>query len=304
MAAPALVIAGPTASGKSALALALARELGGVVINADSMQVYRELCVLTARPTPADEAAAPHRLYGVLPAAERCSAGRWRSLALAEIDAARAAGRRPILVGGTGLYLRALAEGLAAVPPVPAEIRDAARARREAIGAAAFHAELARRDPASGARLAPGDTQRVLRAWEVVEATGRPLASFAAARPDDVGALRTILVMPPQPALDEAIARRCAAMLDAGALDEVRALLALELDPLLPAMKAVGVRELAALARGETDRPRAIETFRIATRQYAKRQRTWFRHQLRPDFLLDAQFSESLLPEIFRFVRN
>ena len=304
--APALVLAGPTASGKSALALALARELDGVVINADSMQVYRELRVLTARPSAAEEVLAPHRLYGVLPAAERCSAGRWRALAIDEIAAARAAGKRPILVGGTGLYLRALIDGLAPIPPVPPAIRAAARARRDAIGPEAFHAELARRDPAAAARLAPGDTQRVLRAWEVVEATGRTLASFTrdAGAPQDPGDARVVLLLPPPAVLDAAIAARCARMLDAGALDEVRPLLALDLDPLLPAMKAVGVRELGAWLRGAATREAALERFRIATRQYAKRQRTWFRHQLRADRVLSEQFSESLLPEIFRFVRE
>ena len=176
----AVILGGPTASGKSALALAVAREFGGTVINADSLQVYRELPILTAQPAAAAQAAFPHRLYGFLSASERCSAARWAALARAEIDAALAEGRLPIVVGGTGLYLRSLLHGLAPVPEIPADVRAAAKQRLAELGKTAFHAELARRDPAMAARIRPGDSQRMVRAWEVLEATGRSLADWQA----------------------------------------------------------------------------------------------------------------------------
>ncbi|MHB1219517.1 MAG: tRNA (adenosine(37)-N6)-dimethylallyltransferase MiaA, partial [Alphaproteobacteria bacterium] len=219
---PVLVIAGPTASGKSRLALDLAAARRGTVINADSMQVYRELRILTARPGEAETTRAPHRLYGILSAAEPCSAARWRALALAAIEEAHGKGRLPILVGGTGLYLKALFDGLAEIPPIPQSLREAARARHRDIGGEAFRAELSRRDPESAARLAPGDTQRLVRAWEVVEATGRTLPEWQ--RTDRAGAgvhaYRTILVMPPRDMLYAACDARFGAMMAAGALDE------------------------------------------------------------------------------------
>jgi tRNA dimethylallyltransferase len=302
--APVIVIAGPTASGKSAAALAVAEAFSGTVINADSMQVYRELPVLTAQPSPAETGRAPHRLYGVLPAAERCTAGRWREMALAEIEAAHGAGRLPIVVGGTGLYLKALMEGLAAVPPVPPEIRAETAARHESLGTAAFHAELARLDPAMAARLAPGDTQRVRRAYEVVIATGRSIAAFHQDMEPAPYRFVPLLLMPPRDILYQACDRRCQAMVDAGALDEARALIAQGLDPALPAMKAVGVRELARHLSGELEFAAALDLFQRATRQYAKRQYTWFRYQLRAAQGWDAQYSESIGPEIFSFIRN
>lgn len=287
---PAVVIAGPTASGKSRLALDLAAAHRGTVINADSMQVYRELRILTARPGEVETARVPHRLYGILSAAEPCSAARWRGLALAAIEEARKDRRLPILVGGTGLYLRALFDGLAEIPPIPQAVRDAARARHRALGGQAFHAELARRDPESAARLAPGDTQRLVRAWEVVEATGRSLPEWQRAGGTSAGvhAFRTILVMPPRDTLYAACDARFDAMVAAGALDEVRALLALGPDPALPAMKSLGVRELALHLAGEWTLEQAADKARRATRNYAKRQITWFRHQLAPDLVLDS----------------
>ncbi len=303
-AGPVIVIAGPTASGKSAAALALAEAFSGTVINADSMQVYRELPVLTAQPGAAEMARAPHRLYGVLAAAERCTAGRWRGLALDEIAAAHDAGRLPVVVGGTGLYLRALIDGLAAVPPVPPEIRSEAAARHAALGADTFHAELARLDPAMAERLAPGDTQRVRRAYEVVRATGRSIAEFHREMERAPLAFVPILLMPPRDLLYTACERRCRAMLEQGALDEVRSLLRQGLDPDLPAMKAVGVRELARHISGELDRTSALMLFAQATRRYAKRQYTWFRHQLRAAQCWNAQFSESIGSEIISFIRN
>lgn len=280
---PVLVIAGPTASGKSALALALAERLGAVLVNADSMQLYRELAVLTARPSEAELATVPHRLFGILPAAEPCSAGRWRELALAEIAAAHTQAQLPILVGGTGLYLEALMRGIAQTPSVPASVREKVRARLAALGPAALHAELARRDPHAAARLQPGDRQRILRALEVLEATGKPLSQWQAeaARAAPAGlAFETVLLMPPRAALYAACDRRFAHMVEAGALDEVRALLALGLDPGLPAMKAIGVAELGAYLAGKTSLAGAIRAGQQATRRYAKRQFTWFRHRL------------------------
>lgn len=300
-----MVIAGPTASGKSALAAAAAAAFGGTVINADALQVYRELDILTARPGPDLTARAPHRLYGVQPAARPCSAGQWRRLAVAEIAAAGTEGRLPVIVGGTGLYIRSLLHGIAEVPPVPAACRRAARERLAELGPAAFHGEVAARDPAAGARLAPSDTQRLLRAWEVAAATGRALSDWQAgpAAPPPVQAL-VILVQPPRPALHAAIAGRFAAMLDRGAVDEVRALLALGLEPSLPAMKAVGVRELAAHLAGRSTLEAAAAAAAQASRQYAKRQTTWFRHQLSPDRIISAQYSERLEPEIFSLISS
>ena len=302
--APVIAIGGPTASGKSALALRLARELGGTVVNADAMQVYRELRVLSARPDAADEAAAPHRLYGVLPASRRGSVGWWREAALAEIAAARAAGRVPIVVGGSGLYLKLLQEGIAPVPPVPEALREDLRAFRQAEGDAALHARLAALDPEGAARLPAADWRRVLRALEVVLATGRSLASFQAEAPSPPVACRLVLLLPPRAPLVEAIDRRCAAMLEAGAIDEARAVIAAAPDPDLPARRAVGVGEIGRHLAGEIGLDEALELFRRATRQYAKRQVTWFRHQARGDLVLGEQFSESLMPSVFRFIRE
>ncbi len=278
----ALVIGGPTASGKSLLALELARRHRGVVINADSMQVYRELSILTARPGERELAVVPHRLYGVLPASERCSAARWAAMARAEIAAAARSGWLPILVGGTGLYLRALMRGLAPVPEIPAAIRAAATDRLRTLGSVALHDELARRDPDSAARLPPSDTQRILRHWEVLEATGRPLTRWqreAPAGPDDLR-FETVVLLPPRQALYAACDARFMRMLDRGALEEVRLLAALGLPPDRPVMKAVGVPELMAFLGGALPWEAAIARGRQATRRYAKRQITWFRHQL------------------------
>ena len=304
-----VIVAGPTASGKSALALALAEEFGGTVINADSMQVYRDLAVLTARPGAAELARAPHRLYGVIDAAESCSAGRWRALALGEIAAARAEGRLPILAGGTGLYLRALLEGLAPVPPVPAAIRAEARALHAQLGGEAYRSLLAELDPDAARRLAAGDTQRLIRAYEVAKATGRPLAAWRQGQSGGGFTAAALLLLPPRAALYRLADARFMAMMAAGAEEEVRALLARGLDPALPAMKAVGVRELGAFLAGRLSREEAIAAARQATRRYAKRQYTWFRHQM-PEtsslrkLIVAEQFSESLLPEIFSFIRQ
>ncbi len=306
MSPPLILIGGPTASGKSALALAIAEEFAGTVINADSMQIYRDLAILTARPGPADEARAPHRLYGVLDAADPCSAVRWRDLAEGEIAAAEARGSLAVVVGGTGLYLRALVDGLADIPPVPAATRAEARRLHQRLGGAGFRVCLAARDPAGAARLAAGDTQRLLRAYEVIAATGRPLGDW---QQDQVAGQRranvaTLVLMPPRPSLYAACEARFAAMVAAGALEEVRALLARRLDPALPAMKAVGVPELARHLAGAIPLDEAIRLGQQATRRYAKRQVTWFRHQMPEAKVIAAQFSESLLQEIFSFIRQ
>ena len=276
----ALIVAGPTCSGKSALALALAQRFGGAVINADSMQVYRELRIVTARPSPADEAQAPHALYGVRPAAEPGSVAWWRDAALAAMDAAQAAGLVPILCGGTGLYLRSLITGLADIPAPGEAARAEARALLAEHGPADLHARLAAADPASAARLRPGDSQRIARAWEVLRGTGRGLAAWQDAAPPPSGwTFAAVLLDPPRPELRAAIAARFIAMLGQGAVDEVAALLALDLDPALPAMRAHGVPELAAFLRGTVDLAEARRRAVLATGQYTKRQATWFRHQ-------------------------
>jgi tRNA dimethylallyltransferase len=279
----ALIVAGPTASGKSALALALAARIGGTVINADSMQVYRELRILTARPTPAEEAAIPHALYGVRLAREPGSAAWWRSEALAAMQAAWTAGRVPVLCGGTGLYFSALIDGLSPIPPVSDVARREARETLKAIGPAALHARLAAVDPTTAARLRPTDSQRLARAWEVWRSSGRGLATWQAAQdtassPQVPGTFRAVLLDPPREVLREAIEGRFAAMLAAGAREEVQALLGQNLDPALPAMRAHGVPELAAHLRGEISIEEAARRARLVTGQYAKRQATWFRH--------------------------
>lgn len=303
---PVIVIGGTTASGKSALALTIAEAFGGTIVNADAMQVYRQLRVLTARPDDAALARAPHRLFGVLDADDPCSAGRWRAMALGEIEAAHRADRLPVVVGGTGLYLKALSEGIAEVPPVPPATRQAVRARHAEIGGEAFHAELAARDPRSAARLRPSDSQRLIRAAEVLEATGRTLGEWqdaAKAGPPPNLRFLSIVLVPPREVLYPACDARFAAMVDAGAIDEVRAMLALGLAPELPAMKAVGVRELAAALAGEFSLAEAVAAGQRATRRYAKRQYTWFRHQCPGAFALNEQYSESLEPRIFNKVR-
>jgi len=280
-----VLIAGPTASGKSALALALAEQLGGTIMNADSMQVYRDLRIITARPTPAEEARVPHRLYGHVDAAENYSVGRWLADVAPVLAEVRAERRVPILVGGTGLYFKALTQGLSNVPPVPAEIRSKVRARMETEGPAALHAELARRDPASAA-LKPGDRTRIARALEVLEATGRPLSQWHdQGLPPLLDAARAVKVFlaPERPDLRRRIDARFDAMLARGALDEVRNLAARELDPLLPAMKAHGVPWLIRHLKGEISLEEAAQGGKNDTRRYTKRQFTWVRHQL-PDW--------------------
>jgi tRNA dimethylallyltransferase len=309
-----LIVAGPTASGKSALALALAERLGGAVINADSMQVYRDLRVLTARPTAEEEARVPHLLYGVRDAAEPASAGWWREAALAEMQAAHSAGRLPILCGGTGLWLSALARGIGGMPAVPAAVREEARALAAAIGSEALHARLAAADPATAAQLSPGDSQRVIRAWEVLRATGEGMAAWwrKPGVPPAPWRFAMILLKPPRAVVRAAIDARFLAMIEAGALDEVRGLAARGLDPALPAMKAHGVPNLAAALAGAIPLAQAVAEGQAMVRQYAKRQDTWFRHQalvppealhtIHARFAGLAQFSEQENAGLFAFI--
>ncbi len=281
---PVLVIAGPTASGKSALALELADTFGGTVINADSMQIYRDLRILTARPDAIAEERVPHRLYGFLDAAERGSAAHWRALALDEIAAATRAGRLPILVGGTGLYLRALEKGLAPVPEIPEQIRREAIDLYRRLGGIEFRERLAQLDPDGAGRLAPGDRQRL-----DARLRGRARHRARRSEPGSKGGIlrpptgsRMILLAPPREELYAACEARFIRMIEAGALAEVAALAARGLDPDLPAMKALGVPELLRHLRGEMPLEAAVAAAQRATRQYAKRQMTWFRHQTDP----------------------
>ena len=284
-AAPVLLIAGPTASGKSALALRLAERLGGEIVNADALQLYADLRLLTARPTPEEEAIAPHHLFGVSDGADGWSVGRWLDAALPVLQAIAARGRPAIVVGGTGLYFRALTRGLAEIPAVPAEARRAAAEAYDRLGEDVFRAALAERDPAAAARIAPGDRQRLLRAFEVAEATGKALTDWQAdtTAPLAPDQWRAVVLEPGRETLYARCDARLEAMVAHGALEEVRALMALGLDPLAPIMKAVGVRELAAHLTGELTLAEALALAQQETRRYAKRQLTWFRNQT-PDW--------------------
>lgn len=281
-----ILIAGPTASGKSALALKLAEKRGGEIVNADSMQVYRDLRIITARPTLEEERRVPHRLYGHVDAAENYSVGRWCRDAAEALAAIGKASRSAIIVGGSGLYFNALTRGIAAVPPIPPETRKAVRDKLARYGAPAMHAELAALDPAGAARLMPGDRSRVTRALEVVLTTGRSLAEWHEDNKPpivDLARAAKIFLVPPREELMARIDTRFDAMMQAGALDEVRALAARKLDPNLPAMKAHGVPWLIRHLNGEITLEQAIEGGKRDTRLYTKRQATWFRNQL-PQF--------------------
>jgi len=281
-AAPVLV-AGPTASGKSALALALAEALGGMIVNADSQQVYAGWRILTARPAPADESRAPHHLYGHVPLGTPYSAGQWlRDLAPVLAEAA-AVGLRPIVVGGTGLYFRALTVGLAGIPPTPPDVRAAGEAALERLGLSAFAARLAQRDPQTAARIDLANPARVLRAWEVIESTGQPLAVWQDRTPPPLLPLATAIplaLVPPRKVLTARCDARLDAMLHEGLLDELRAVMALGLAPDASGMKAVGAPELMAHLRGEATLDAAMAGAKTATRRYAKRQVTWIRGQM------------------------
>jgi len=275
------LIAGPTASGKSALALLMAEEAGAEIVNADALQIYRDLRVLSARPSSEDEARAPHHLFGVADAADGWTVGRWLRAVLPVLEDIQARGRSAILVGGTGLYFRALTQGLADIPSVPTAIQHEIEARFDAIGEMAFRDQLRAVDPIAEVRIAANDRQRLARALAVAEATGRSLSAWQAdtrpALPAD--AWRGVVLDPPRDLLHARCDARLELMMEQGAVEEAAALIARGLEDRLPAMKAVGLRELAAYARGETSRAEALSAAQAATRQYAKRQTTWFRNQ-------------------------
>jgi tRNA dimethylallyltransferase len=301
----AVLIAGPTASGKSALALTVAETIGGTIINADSMQVYRDLRVLTARPALEEEARVPHRLYGHVDAATNYSTGHWLRDVAAALDEVRAAGGVPVFAGGTGLYFKALTSGLAAVPPVPAAIRNAVRGRLQSEGVAPLYAELLARDQATAHRLMPNDRSRIARALEVLDATGRSLTDWhkeGMAPLINPAQVAKVFLAVERQALVTRIETRFATMLKAGALDEVKALGERTLDPLLPAMKAHGVPWLLRHLRGEISLDEAADGAIMDTRRYAKRQVTWFRNQMKdwpsaaPELamqVLKSQFEQS-----------
>jgi tRNA dimethylallyltransferase len=275
---PLAVIAGPTASGKSGLAIALAEQRGGVIVNADSAQVYRDLPVLTAAPSAADRAKAEHRLYGVVDGSTACSAAQWAEMARGEIEAIHAAGRLPILVGGTGLDLRSLLDGIAPVP----EIDPAVRERVRAASVESNRKALVRLDPEAAGRLHAGDTTRIARALEVVLSTGRTLKDWQARREGGIGAsvaLKPLILLPPRQWLYRRCDERFAQMMESGAIEEVSQLLGRDLPSAMPVMRAIGVREIAAMLGGELTREEAVAAGQQATRNYAKRQYTWFAHQ-------------------------
>jgi tRNA dimethylallyltransferase len=275
---PLALIAGPTASGKSALALALAERIGGTIVNADASQVYRDLRIVSARPSAEEEARVPHRLFGHVDAAVAHNAAAWADEAKAAIVDIHAAGGTPILVGGTGLYIRTLLDGIAPVP----EIDPALRAEVRALAVSEAHAALSREDAEAAARLRPSDTTRVARALEVIRSTGRTLAEWQQQRVGGIGVtvrLSSVLLVPDSAWLAARIDARFLAMIESGAVEEVEALMARGLDPALPAMRAIGVPEIAEWRAGALDRSTMVQRAQAASRQYAKRQRTWFRHQ-------------------------
>lgn len=294
----AVLIAGPTAAGKSAAALILAERIGGTIINADSMQVYAELPVLSGQPSAAEQARIAHRLFGHVQAAERYSAGRFQEEATAELAAARTAGRIPIFVGGTGLYFNVLTEGLSPIPAVDPEIRKLVRQRFEERGREKFYAELLRRDPASAA-LRPSDTQRILRAADVLESTGRGISEWqaVAGRPvlKDLKMARFVIA-PDRELLNRRINRRFEDMVAQGAPDEVRRLL--DLNPTLPAARMLGFPELASHLRGEIALPNAVTTAQMMTRRFAKRQLTWFRRYMADWHWISSGDSSNILASI------
>ena len=284
----AILITGPTASGKSALAIDLARRNNGVVINADSMQVYDTLHVLSARPFEADMQDVAHHLYGHVPVTRHYSTGEWFRDAVAVLDAVRRAGSVPVFVGGTGLYFKALTGGLSYMPAVPDAIRERVRARLRDEGAEALHASLSEKDPQTAETLRPGDGQRIARALEIFEATGQSIRAFQerqGAMAIDPARAMKIVVLPDRALLRQRIDRRFAGMLDGGAVEEVKAIMSRDLSPDMPAMKAIGVPQIADMLAGGMTRAEVIETASAATRQYAKRQMTWFRNQLDESWL-------------------
>lgn len=299
---PVIVIGGPTASGKSSLALRVAEEFGGEIVNADSMQIYRDLRVLTARPRSEDTVGIPHHLYGDLGMDERCSAGQWRARALETIGDIHGRDALPIVVGGTGLYLRALLTGLHRMPSVPAVVREELNVRLQARGPSVLHAELTACDPETAAGLNAADGQRIVRALEIFNHTGRGLKSWQSGESEAAPAgLRffTVVMLPPRDTLYGAINERYARMIDNGGIEEVREMLARLPESDFPLLKAVGVSPIRAFLDGEIDRNRLVELGRRDTRRYAKRQMTWFRRQIISEITIEKKYSENLIPDIF-----
>lgn len=283
----AILIAGPTASGKSAMALDLAERHGGVIVNADSMQVYSVLDLLTARPGAAELARAQHELYGHVHPSQAYSTGAWLRDVERLARSGTLAGKTPIFVGGTGLYFRALVEGLSEMPDIPSAVRDRWRHELNEGGAERLHALLWEKDPRAARAIRLSDGQRIVRALEVLEASGRSIVAWQADRGKpliDRATARFLAIRPVREELVRRIDARFDRMIEGGVLEEVKALAALKLDPALPAMKAIGFRELRAALEGRMEMAEAIERAKIATRQYAKRQATWFRHQLGPEW--------------------
>jgi tRNA dimethylallyltransferase len=295
-----LIIGGPTASGKSGLAMAVAEALNGVIINADSMQIYQGLPILTAQPSSADIAKAPHRLYAALPPTDVCSVARWRDLALAEIRAAQAEGKLPVIVGGTGFYLKTLLQGISPIPAIPPEFRAEAAALQQKLGNPGFHQELAKRDPLTAAKLDPLNTQRLVRAFEVLLATGKSLAEWQSlprtGTPDDLHFL-TVILQPPRELLYAACDGRFSQMLKTGALEEAK-----KFNTQFPApsslSKALGYPELLACLAGKATLAEASTLAQQSTRNYAKRQTTWFRHQITADMVLHTPDPAPLLSRL------
>ncbi len=296
-----LMICGPTAAGKSAAALAIAEQSGGTVINADSMQVYSDLRVLTARPGADDEALAPHRLYGIVDGGERASVASWLGLTTEAVDDARKASSLPIIVGGTGMYLQAARDGIAPIPEIPVEIHQACLEELVARGGAAFREDLSKFDEKTASRLFDGDSQRLVRAMGVVRATGRPISAWQSDPHQGAvaGKVVAISVMPPRADTYARIDRRFAQMMEEGAVEEVEALAERGLDPSLPVMKAIGVREILTMQAGEISRGRAIELASRDSRHYAKRQMTWIRNNYRAQISIFEKFSTRFIKEIF-----
>lgn len=301
---PALIIAGPTASGKSKLGVMLAERAGGEVVNADSMQIYRDLPIMTAAPSDAEKAAIPHHGYGVLDGSERCSVGRWLELTRQIVGDIHARGKLPILVGGTGMYIRAALEGISPIPDVPLSVRASAADQYDALGGAAYRQALAALDPVLADRLNDGDRQRLIRGMEVVMATGTPLSQWQDAPLEGAvdATFTTIRIAPPRDQLYAMCDRRLPIMLDQGGVEEVRQWLSREVDPDLPLMKAVGVPPIADFINGKISRNDAVDIACRDTRRYAKRQTTWFNNQFSDNFCedsgYDAQFSESFIDKI------
>lgn len=307
----AILIAGPTASGKSALAIRLANDLGGVIINADSMQVYKDLRVITARPSVEEEKAAPHRLYGTIDGAEACSAVEWSAMAMQEIERAWAGGLMPILVGGTGLYFKALLEGMVTIPPIDAKIRQAVRAEVQELGPQAMHAKLKALDAKAFERLEPADSQRISRAMEVVLSTGKALSTWQdephvgpLTLLDGEGKIAKIVIDIDREILYERCDLRLEKMIKEGALDEIKSLLKRNLDPSLPILKALGVPSLSAYLEGKVTEHEAMVAAKTQTRQFAKRQLTWFRNQFAGWDRVNAQLSESDYRSLLYFLNK